>query len=354
MRIYLTGGHLHGHQPLVFVLVFVNPIAPLFTLRFTSIPKLGHNSAGSDMDIGNRDKGETAEAEDIFSWAISSPYSPFNLQSLKQPHPNDAPHNYPHCFTFRDAFEDLLAVVSGHHLSDLRSLLISKHLEHARYFPWGLPVTDWASGLEQRGLRTTCSSLSSATRRELSYGLISPWSMWQMDDVTRRQPQVLTWRNAFPSWEHRPPWCPRAVTDCNTPGAARHQEADSEADLYADAQSEFATDSRIRKGLSRQERDTKSGLTPTPSRSPNEPVSQIIETPDGGKIEKTIRQRINHGETEVTTIRRRFNADGTLAAHEEEITRTWSRTVPRDGKKTASHSETNAKPGMFEGWFWTR
>jgi len=56
------------------------------------------------------------------AWASYSPYSPLNLSHLRQPIPKDAPADLPPgTFTFQDAFEDLLAVTSGHRLPDIRT-----------------------------------------------------------------------------------------------------------------------------------------------------------------------------------------------------------------------------------------
>lgn len=109
-----------------------------------------------------------ADVKDIFTWALSSPYSPFHLQHLPQPHPRDAPANSPHRFTFRDAFEDLLTVNSGRPLPDIQGLLFAKHFEHAQHSFFGLHVADWVTDLGRRGLWGAYFPLSPWDRHELS------------------------------------------------------------------------------------------------------------------------------------------------------------------------------------------
>ncbi|KAI0378757.1 hypothetical protein F5Y04DRAFT_144928 [Hypomontagnella monticulosa] len=304
------------------------------------------------------------DADTVFDWAISSPYSPFNLQSLRQPRPRDAPHNYPDCFTFRDAFEDLLAVNTGQPLSDLQKLVFAKHRENFRYF-WGMPVDDWVTGIGRRGLWGAYFPLSSSATRELSYGLISPWRRLQMGDMTFRQPQALSWpMTAFPPWEHhKSGFWHHGWHGCNEKSsrhqrhevdASRSEEADSEGDLYAAVKSDFATDDTARE-VNVQSASSQNVDPPNPEKGS---TTQTIETTDGGKILKTVQKHVDGHMTEVTTTTQQFNADGKLVARSEETTRTWSRTYPErfssDTESTDGEGDTTRKDGKPGGWFWTK
>ncbi|KAI2463938.1 hypothetical protein F4781DRAFT_96216 [Annulohypoxylon bovei var. microspora] len=336
-----------------------------------SYPSKPENSP-SDSAMPNHDRGSTS-ADDVLSWAVSSPYSPANLQSLAQPRPNDAPRDYPDCFTFRNAFEDLLAAGDGRPLSDLRKLVFAKHFEHVKYSPWGMPVENWVSDVGRRGLWDTYFPLSSLAKRELSsYGLVSPW-IFQTTERTFNQPQTFTWSTfAFPHWEYHFPRSDHDRTGHGEESSKReaettqHQEADTEEALYTTTPSKFATDNRV-------QTSTKSGSTqnPSPEDSEDAPASQTIQTPDGGKILKTVQQRSRGGGTETTTTTRKFDADGNLIGQGEESSWTWSRSFP----KTASLSNDKERPdsdaetttlsslsgeatirgsGKVSGWFWTR
>ncbi|KAI1134923.1 hypothetical protein F5Y05DRAFT_196648 [Hypoxylon sp. FL0543] len=334
--------------------------------------------SSSSSNLPESDRG-SVNADDVLSWAASSPYSPLNLQSLIQPRPSDAPRNYPDCFTFRDAFEDLLAVNAGQPLSDLRRLVFAKHFEHVWYFPWGMPVEDWVAGIGRRGLWGSYFPLSSSARRELSYGFISPWRMLQTDGNRFRQSQALIWPDTgLPSWETRHPrwhltWSTHKerspICEAET---TQQQEAGSEGDLYAAAQSAFATDNRGETGAAQKPLNTKSEWTQDAdfSDSKEAPVSETIETPDGGKILKEVQRRTRGNGSETTTITKRFDADGNLIAQGEETTRTWSWKSPDKasrfhGEKSGPDDETTAsfeadittttrRDGKSNGWFWTK
>ncbi|KAI1766035.1 hypothetical protein GGR53DRAFT_464780 [Hypoxylon sp. FL1150] len=249
---------------------------------------------------GLDDKG-SVNAYDVLSWAISSPYSPLNLQSLPQPRPRDAAHAYPDCFTFRDAFEDLLAVNSGRPLSNLQDLLLKKHLEQIRYFPWGMPADVWAVGLGRRGLWDGYFPLSPSAKHQFSYGNILPRMLWQTDNM------------AFHERPH---------------GSASKQtrkQADVEDELYSAIESEFATSSsmilsELRKAFNSRFDSTEDTSPPNPDETP---VTRTIETPGGGKIIETVQQRVRDGTNEKTTTTQQFNAAGNVIASSTS-TRRWS------------------------------
>ncbi|OTB02278.1 hypothetical protein M426DRAFT_322855 [Hypoxylon sp. CI-4A] len=316
---------------------------------------------------------ETVDAGHVFSWAASSPYSPLNLQSLRQPRPKDVPDDFPDCFTFRDAFEDLLAVSAGKPLADVRRLAFTKHFEHSRYFPFGMSVGDWVSGIGRRGLWGAYFPLSPSATRELSLGLPSLWRTWQLEDMTFRPPQVIAWpRTPFPSRDNQLSWGfddfvkgterpLRADTETET-ATDEDREASSEGELYAAARSNFATDSSMRTEASQREAKPKPEWTREDDlTNPNETsTSQTTETPDGGKIVKTVQRHRRNGGTSITTTTRQYDADGNLIAQGKETTKTWSWQYPKTLSTTNDddadgHTYTE-KDGddKSSGWFWTR
>ncbi|KAI0880834.1 uncharacterized protein GGS22DRAFT_80838 [Annulohypoxylon maeteangense] len=345
---------------------------------YNSFPREPETTS-SNSEMLSRDGGN-ASVDDVLSWAVSSSYSPANLQSLAQPRPNDAPPDYPDCFTFRDAFEDLLVASNGRPLSDLRRLLLAKQFENFKYSPWGIPVEAWVSSIGRQSLWGAYFPLSSTAERQLSYGLASPY-LFRTKEKTFSQPQTFTWSAvAFPHWEyHFPPsdhdWT-RYNEESSKPEAETNQcqEADTEEALYTNSPSKFTTNSRVGIDvLLAKQTDTKPRSTqdPTFSDPKTAPVSQTIETPSGGKILKTVQERTRNGGTETTTTTRQFDADGNLIAQGEETSWAWSRAFPGrtplcKGKETSSSDtevttsssvsgEANIRgSGKVSGWFWTR
>ncbi|KAI0097073.1 hypothetical protein F4814DRAFT_125289 [Daldinia grandis] len=333
----------------------------------------------SDSSTPGPDDTRDAEVKDVYHWATSSPYSPLNLQSLRQPRPADAPRDYPNCFTFRDAFEDLLAVNSGNPLSDLRRLVFSKHFEHVRYFPWGMSVENWVAGIGLRGLWGAYFPLSPPAKRDLSYGVISPWRSLQIGETTFHQSPVSTWPSMVsPPWEHHHPWRygdPIGSKETPTEHEAEMtypQEADTEYDLYEATRPEPTTENKVVEantplGLSNQ---TRSSQTTTSSQDSNdETVTQTTETPDGGKIVKTIQQHGSKFGNRVNTVTKRFDAAGELVSTSQTSSWSWSYQSPNpssryfDDEESDSDDENTDWPDDKEGrstrkdhkssgWFW--
>lgn len=182
-----------------------------------------------------------------------------------------------------------------------------------------------------------------------------------MGDMTFRQPQVFSWpMTAFPPWEHhRSGWhhdwhgCNERESSERELDAARSKEADSEGDLYAATKSDFATDDTAQE-VNAQSMSTQNTGSLVPEKGP---TTQTIETPDGGKILKTVQRHVDGHGTEVTTTTQRFDVDGNLVAQSEETTRTWSRTFSdrsSDIENTDEEGNTTRKDGKLGGWFWTK
>ncbi|KAI4868489.1 hypothetical protein F4820DRAFT_127185 [Hypoxylon rubiginosum] len=307
-------------------------------------------SKDEDTSSGPDDKG-SASVDDVLSWATSSTYSPLNLQSLPQPRPRDAAHVYPDCFTFRDAFEDLLAVNSGRPLSNLQDLILEKHLEHIRYFPWGMPVSAWAVGLGRRGLWDAYFPLSPSARRELSYGYILPQTLWQTDDMTFHQrpssnrPGILNhpllhWGSHWEEGHH--PWSECKEGASKRDATTHEKQADLEEDLYAAVESKFAMNSPVTTHTPQGISNVKSGSTENKSSSDSEdaPVTRTIETPGGGKVLETVQQRVRNGKNETTTTTQQLDAYGNIVALSES-TRVWSTwKISKDRERSETTDET--------------
>ncbi|KAI0846214.1 hypothetical protein F5Y00DRAFT_147564 [Daldinia vernicosa] len=332
----------------------------------------------SDSSTPSPDDTRGAEVKDVYHWAISSPYSPLNLQYLRQPRPADAPRDYPDCFTFRDAFEDLLAANSGKPLSDLRRLVFSKHFEHVRYFPWGMSVENWVAGVGLRGLWGAYFRLSPSAKRDLSYGIISPWRSLQIGETTFHQSPVSVWPSMiFPPWEHRQPWRYGDPIGSEEKPAERGvetahpQEADTEYDLYEAARSGPATDNKVvetntSQGLSNQTRSSRA----TDSQDSNDgTVTRTTETPDGGKIVETIEQHASKFGKRVNTVTKRFDSAGELVSTNRTSSWSWSYQSPDPSSRSFDDDEPDSddedadwpddKEGRStredhksKGWFW--
>ncbi|KAI0156638.1 hypothetical protein GGR52DRAFT_577196 [Hypoxylon sp. FL1284] len=324
----------------------------------TDSPPSGHPSQGkvSETPPGSDDKGRVS-TDEVLSWANSSPYSPLNLQHLPQPHPRDATHAYPDCFTFRDAFEDLLAVNSGRPLSDLQGLVLERQFEHLRHFPWGVPVDAWAVDLGRRGLWDAYFPLSSSARREFFYAHHGfPRRVWQADNTTSHQLPASSRRGALdsPSPHSGSLWGGWHLPWSESKG----READLEDDLYAALKSGFGPDSPVTTPLPQKTPDTQASSTEN-TRSPDSegtPTTRVIETPGGGKIFETIQQRIHNGKNETTTTTKQLDAHGNVIARSES-TRVWSSwTTSRGGEGSESNSGENGNnvqgSSKSTGWFW--
>ncbi|KAK7751348.1 hypothetical protein SLS62_006754 [Diatrype stigma] len=165
------------------------PVASLDeVLSTSSFPNPRHPRLPIDKD-GHQGPGTV---EEVYNWAVNSPYSPLNLQHLRQPVPrdltqHDAPHVFQYSFsftfppwssssdsspwsfpsspssdssfssspdpqfTFRDAFTDLLWYTMWHHLPDLQDTQRRWGFSGSRP-EQGLHVADWTAYLGYHGL----------------------------------------------------------------------------------------------------------------------------------------------------------------------------------------------------------
>ncbi|KAK6949731.1 hypothetical protein Daesc_008052 [Daldinia eschscholtzii] len=327
----------------------------------------------SGSNVSSPNDTREAEVRDVYQWAISSPYSPLNLQSLRQPRPADAPLDCPDYFTFRDAFEDLLAVNSGKPLSDLRRLVFAKHFEHVRYFPWGMSVENWVAGVGLRGLWNAYFPLSQSAKRDLSYGIISPWRSLQIGETTFHQSPVSTWPSTiFSPGEHLRPFSFKDFVEAEENPAEHEaetthpQEANTEYDMYEATTYNKPVQVPVSQGLSRQ--TTPSQVTSSRD-SDDGTVTETTEMPDGGKIVKTIQQHNSKFGNKVTTVTKQFDAAGELVSTSRTSNWSWSYHSPGPSSKSYDDEDLDSddeattwsdekegrstrKDHKPSGWFW--
>ncbi|KAI1465045.1 uncharacterized protein F4812DRAFT_129285 [Daldinia caldariorum] len=323
---------------------------------------------GPDSNVSSPDDTREADVRDVYRWAILSPYSPLNLQTLRQPRPADAPRDCPDCFTFRDAFEDLLAVNSGKPLHDLRAVAFTKNFEHARYFPWGMSVEDWVAGVGLRGLWNAYFPLSQSARRDLSNGII-PWRGVHIRELSFHQSPVSTWPSMIsPPGEHRQSSAFRDPVRYEGNAAEREaettypQEADTEYDLYEATADNESVEVPVPQGFDRQTTATTTTTTPTQvttrQTSDDGTVTEVTETPDGGKIVKTIQQHSSKFGNRVGTVTKQYNSAGELVSTSRTNNWSWSYHSDSDDDDDARErsdekdERSTRKDQKFSSWFW--
>ncbi|KAH9883889.1 hypothetical protein F4778DRAFT_585876 [Xylariomycetidae sp. FL2044] len=331
----------------------------------------------------------TAAADDVFSWAVYSPYSPLNLQHLPQPVPNDTPRAWRNLFTFRDAFEDLLTASSGDPLPTTQELLLTKALDRTRswLFLDGLHVEDWILGLGNRRLWDAFFPLSPAAKYSLSRGFVpSSCRTYLTQDMTfHPQPSTSTLRELLgtdsSNWSQIWEWAHSDTRGDHTPVTKPKSEgASSEEDLYAIFSSDFAREAPVR-----AEPQSTRHLDPltqpaqsTADEADDHDTSQVVTTrtiltPDGGRVETTTSTRESDEKKEVTTVEKRFDADGNLVAHSKtsSTSRTYSSkgswggslagdwptttattTTGTDTSHNKDRSSAEKARGNPTGWFW--
>ncbi|KAI1637650.1 hypothetical protein F4809DRAFT_640320 [Biscogniauxia mediterranea] len=188
---------------------------------------------------------EHVTAEQVYNWADTSPYSPYNLQNLPQPVPRDAPKKMQNAFTFQDAFEDLLLVRSGQSLGDIqRTALLN--IFSATMYDEGLPLGDWVGRLGQSGLWGAYFPLSSWDRRVLSAPIPNAFPREKVFhprhgilDRPQAPESPFVWPSpaephhqwSWPTWTRRPGLEEQAANTARK-DPERSDDADTEEDLY--------------------------------------------------------------------------------------------------------------------------
>ncbi|KAI0598575.1 hypothetical protein F4775DRAFT_554864 [Biscogniauxia sp. FL1348] len=221
--------------------VFVGPQNPG---TMTELPRNGAPASKQPKGMSESYQ-EHVTAEQVYNWADTSPYSPYNLQNLPQPVPRDAPKKMQNAFTFQDAFEDLLLVRSGQSLGDIqRTALVN--LFSATMYDEGLPLGDWVGRLGQSGLWGAYFPLSSWDRRVLSAPIPNAFPREKVFhprhgilDRPQAPENPFDWPSpaeprhqwSWPTWTHRPVFEERAAS-ATKKDAEKSDDADTEEDLY--------------------------------------------------------------------------------------------------------------------------
>ncbi|KAI0503096.1 hypothetical protein F5B22DRAFT_630587 [Xylaria bambusicola] len=348
----------------------------------------------------------------VHDWAVRSPYSPFSLQHLRQPTPNDAPRGCEGTFTFRDAFEDLLVTGSGAPLSMSRTPGWKKCLssrdtrDRTRLRVGGFGVergergdrvdsVNWVSGLGGMGLwdayfdvkkkgrpvyrddweefrergapsRVVVDGEDERERRiGFGFGLGSGFSFGERDRERHR------------AWEHS--WRRRSEQQ-----QQRTEEAEFEDELYDAFRVSFGgKEDGMKVGFTAAvDADGKKDLKIiTPGSEDGEKDKEETKTivyPDGSKRVRTIERKETDGKEEVKTIECVYDKHGNLVSRSKGLARTrswegdlpggsgnagasfsysWNKTTDgedgdRDGED-AEGSERKDENGK-NGWFWKR
>ncbi|KAI1362233.1 hypothetical protein F5Y08DRAFT_312760 [Xylaria arbuscula] len=328
------------------------------------------------------DNSDPPTMDDVHSWALHSPYSPLNLQHLRQPRPNDAPPACEGTFTFNDAFEDLLVTGSGAPLTlssrtaAWKKCLFStglsgraeKEPDWRRLRKWlgndganSLQALDWACGLGARGLWeayfpvvTTTANVDSRPayrddwerfKARKSMRLVFPgWSVDVDDDdvdvnVDARGWPAGTWRaGAYGSEDSRSAWERTwrrgwgIDDDDEEDGEGRREDrrrrpVDFEDELYRAFDSAFfRPDPKREKSLR-----VTTHLGDEDATSSSEPESTTTTTyVDGTKLVRKIERTERDGKVEVTTTENYYDAQGNLLSESRGVskTRSWSGSLP--------------------------
>ncbi|RYP12702.1 hypothetical protein DL765_007202 [Monosporascus sp. GIB2] len=337
----------------------------------------------------HEDRGSSESATDldgVYNWAVHSPYSPLNLQHLRQPVPRDTPHYFHFSFTFplwsssssssspssdpqftfRDAFEDLLFVSAGYPLPDLNGRLFGRAFEE--FSGWrlfrppgerGLHVADWTTKLGHLGLwHSYFPRLAVPEPERHEWGLSrDPWfaarRRWlqaaeNSADGTGPKLMFKPSKDDFGGWDKVWDWgwngkasneCPRyALGDeeeappkrnAATPSdegvtAPPRQQPETEEDLYSTAAA-FAVPGGYQQPKAVTASADKARAAAADQQQPmNSETTETTENPDGGRTIRTVRRHEDRasGRTEVATTTERYDADGNLVSRSKSTTST--------------------------------
>ncbi|KAI1430982.1 hypothetical protein GGR50DRAFT_131034 [Xylaria sp. CBS 124048] len=285
---------------------------------------------------------ETTDMDDIYNWAIQSPYSPLNLQHLDQPRLQGVPREVAAQFTFRDAFEDLLRTSSGrrHGNSSTWEMLHRKTSE-----VWApLNVFHWVSSLGAQGLWGSYFALSPSLQNRVD---------WAPRNVDTSYRQLYFYQRPSPPLNHQDDIFPgptstfarlllqafreqpgvRAWKDWKDP----QSEEQRIREVVDKAMKEFAARHSLPGPAPTSESSLPTNSLPNPKDSSVDEKSQMqppdVKTtiyPNGSKRVQTTERRSRNGITETTITSQHFDANGNLLAESRErsSSRTWSGRIP--------------------------
>ncbi|KAI1326063.1 hypothetical protein F5Y16DRAFT_400775 [Xylariaceae sp. FL0255] len=323
--------------------------------------------------------------DDVFWWAISSPYSPLNLQHLKPPNPQQDPSNRPipeGALTFRDAFEDLLITSSPESVYSKRphqKSLGQRCTANSKPPPH---VADWLKELASHDFLCAYFPMEPDARQ--------PWMWSHFKEMSGprfyfSQPPFYAAQNPVLrfSFGHDNDAVPaQSQLDAQTLWAQAMEHLDS-AIIGKDVLKE------VKRNMAAQE-ETEEDMysmfhskgVSEPSQTQSQSVSEApekVETKvlaDGSKRVITTTSNEHDGRVETTRAVQTYDPNGNLIAQSKESTstRTWSAKMP--GLETTftwtrnreSRNDDQAGEGADEqeksrptcgsnsgnGWFWTR
>jgi hypothetical protein len=309
--------------------------------------------------------------DDVYAWAIQSPYSPLNLQYLSQPTPQGMHPSWEGRFTFRDAFEDLLVAGSGSPLPSLDEHARKKMMESNLFTTnWGLGaglglhVAHWVAEIGVSGLwgsyfdlrpeLRNCFDWRPSRRMDMSGlnrrlyfrtrlengGLFDEWSGQEREVVDRGRDWAEIWHEAMKVVRD----VTKYVDGDDNGDADADADADAEEDLYT---SRFSTGSHSHstpkdmRVAERPDTDTNTSVSANTALQKQQHQQYVpeglepeqvttTEYADGSKRVTKTKRKERDGKTEITTTSEHFDADGKLLADTKETTttRTWSGRLP--------------------------
>ncbi|KAI0166582.1 hypothetical protein GGR57DRAFT_30509 [Xylariaceae sp. FL1272] len=359
------------------------------------------SSSSSTMALSRDSEEPRSSIEDVYDWAVNSPYSPLNLQTLRQPTPKGAPPGWEGHFTFRDAFEDLLVAGNREPVPKMRSILLHKAQESENVFSQVTHVNDWVGWLGVLGYWH-------------SYFNIHPeadsweWGSSRFDRLTDQRfwfyPQGP---NLWGPWAQyksslaldRPhPWTGKQVSSEErwAQFAKLILQGSLNTLLATDEHGEDDLDDEVRHSLWQNIKDRAAEVQKTTEASTEEdlyqwnakaveqtkPVSKLPEQQtlerkfaDGSKVVQTTTSEERDGYIKATKKSQEFDAQGNLISESTETSssRTWSAKVPgvggsfswtssresnrsgdMHGNENGPSTQTDHKDSRERGWFWTK
>ncbi|RYO89649.1 hypothetical protein DL766_000485 [Monosporascus sp. MC13-8B] len=343
------------------------------------IPSSDHHEDGGSSE-------SATDLDGVYNWAVHSPYSPLNLQHLRQPVPRDTPHYFHFSFTFppwsssssssspssdpqftfRDAFEDLLFVSAGYPLPDVNGRLFGRAFEE--FSGWrlfrlpgerGLHVADWTTKLGLLGLwHSYFPRLAVPEPERHEWGLSrDPWfaarRRWlqaaeNSADGTGSKLMFKPSKDGFGGWDKvwGWGWNGKASNECPTYALGDEEEAspkrnaatpsdegvtapppqqpETEEDLYSTAAA-FAVLGGYQQPKAVIASADKTTAAAADQQQPmNSETTETTENLDGGRTIRTVRRHEDKasGRTEVTTTTERYDADDNLVSRSKSTTST--------------------------------
>lgn len=316
----------------------------------------------------------------ISSWLAFSAYSPNNLRFLPQPTPNGLHTPLTTCYTFHDAFEDLLLVWSGYPLRDMVEQAAPSEGRHQAlwdaYFPRQQARLDARSILEQASKSYGCEyhrrHHHDSAPEALVQSLIREVSMCDEEIRLARILSQLTlpgladffhsgrgsmWAALQELDELHDPWLRRVR------GAGAHND---DGDGLGDANTEDELYRAPPPRLSRSwpgvalpwERTMGQRLRygtgePSEGEPSNSTVTETVVSLNGNRIVTRTTLRSNGGITERCVATERRDARGLVTERRTHVARVLSDCSGPSIKNQDIVAE-GCRPADTTGWFWAR